>query len=77
LEHTGDIPSIPFLDTSTKDNTIATELYIEPMHSCSGILLHYSSAHPTSTKVATGIAFSQMNGALRVSSIIDASHPRG
>ena len=67
LEHTGDTPSIPFLDTSvsiTQDNTIATELYIKPTHS--GILLHYSSAHPTSTKEA--IAFSQMNRALRVSS---------
>ena len=63
LEHTGDKP---FLNTSvsiTRDNTIATELYIKPTHS--GIL-HYSPAHPTSTKEA--IAFSQMNRALRVSS---------
>lgn len=67
LEHTGDTPSIPFLDTSvtlTEDGTITTELYIKPTHS--GVLLHHSSAHPRSTKVA--VASSQMNRALRVSS---------
>ena len=64
LEHTGDTPSIPFLDTITEDGTITTEIYIEPAHS--GVLLHHSSAHPRSTKVA--VASSQMNRALRVSS---------
>lgn len=67
LEHTGDTPSIPFLDTEvslTKDGTISTELYIKPTHS--GILLHHSSAHPRSTKEA--VALSQMNRAMRDSS---------
>ena len=53
LEHTGDLPSIPFLDTNvaiTQDGSITTELYIKPTHS--GILLHYDSAHPKSTKDA-------------------------
>ena len=66
LEHTGELPSIPFLDTSvsiTQDGSVTTELYIKPTHS--GILLHYDSAHPRSTKDA--IAQSQMQRALRVS----------
>ena len=50
--------------TLTEDGTITTELHIKPTHS--GVLLHHSSAHPRSTKVA--VASSQMNRALRVSS---------
>ena len=66
LEHTGDLPSIPFLDTNvtvTQDGSVTTELYIKPTHS--GILLHYDSAHPKSLKDA--IAQSQLQRALRVS----------
>ena len=67
LDHTGDSPSLRFLNTSvsiTQDGTISTELYIKPTHS--GILLHYDSAHPTSTKNA--MAYSQISRAIWVSS---------
>ena len=66
LEHTGDLPSIPFLDTNvavTQDGSVTTELYIKPTHS--GILLHYDLAHPKSLKDA--IAQSQLQRTLRVS----------
>ena len=59
-EHTGDLPSIPFLGTNiaiTQDGSVTTELYIKPTHS--GIL-HYDSAHPKSLK-------SQLQRALQVS----------
>ena len=71
-EHTGDTPSILFLDTSgmfMEDRTIAMELYIKPTHS--GVLLHQSSAHPRSTKDT--VASSQMNRALQVSSMTAGS----
>ena len=67
LEHTSSMPSVPSLDTNVspmKEGTIRTELYAKP--TCSRILLHHSSAHPSSAKEA--IAFSQMTRVLRVSS---------
>ena len=66
LEHTGDLPSIPLLDTNvaiTQDSSLTTELYIKPTHS--GILQHYDSAHPKSLKDV--IAQSQLQRALRIS----------
>ena len=54
LEHSGGGSAVPFLDTLvtlvTRDNitSVETELYIKPTNS--GIILHYHSAHPTSTK---------------------------
>ena len=65
LEHTGDLPSIPFLNINvmvTQDGSITIELYVKPTHS--GIPIHYDSAHPKSLKDAT--AQSQLQRALRV-----------
>ena len=53
----------------TQGNTtkVETELYIKPMNS--GIILHYRSAHPTSTK--HNIARNQFRRAIRNSSSSD------
>ena len=54
LEHSGEGMGVPFLDTLVtvvkqgNATKLETELYIKPMNS--GIILHYKSAHPTSTK---------------------------
>ena len=54
MEHTGGGSGVPYLDTlvtletSGENTTIETELYIKPTNS--GIILHSTSAHPTSTK---------------------------
>ena len=73
LEHSGGESGVPFLDTlvtmKTQGNTtkVETELYIKPMNS--GIILHYRSAHPTSTK--HNIARNQFRRAIRNSSSSD------
>ena len=70
LEHSGGGSGVPFLDTLVtveehNDVTrVETELYIKPMNS--GIILHYKSAHPTSTKL--NVARSQFKRAIRNSS---------
>ena len=51
LEHIGNMQSISFLDADvslTKEGIVRTKLYAKPTHS--RVLLHYSSAHPSSTK---------------------------
>ena len=54
LEHSGKGQGVPFLDTlvtveeNDYETKIETELFIKPMNS--GIILHYESAHPSSTK---------------------------
>ena len=54
MEHTGSGSGVPYLDTlvtvktQSISTTIETELYIKPTNS--GIILHSTSAHPTSTK---------------------------
>ena len=65
LDHSGDTPAIPFLDTTiciAPDGSIVSEFYTKPTHS--GVLLHYTSAHPHSTKEA--IATSEIRRATAV-----------
>ena len=70
LEHSGGGKGVPFLDTlvtgASRNNVtrIETELYIKTTNS--GIILHYKSAHPTSTK--HNIARNQFRRAIRNSS---------
>ena len=70
LEHSGGGQGVPFLDTlvtveeSSNMTRIETELYIKPMNS--GIILHYESAHPKSTK--HNVARNQFRRAIRNSS---------
>ena len=70
IEHSGGGSGVPFLDTlvtvETHDHrtTIETELFIKPTNS--GIILHYHSAHPTTTK--HNMARSQFERAIRNSS---------
>ena len=70
LEYSASGQGVPFLDTlvtvEEHDGVtrIETELYIKPMNS--GIILHYESAHPMSTKHS--VARNQFRRALRNSS---------
>ena len=70
LDHSGGGLGVPFLDTlvTVEERNgvtrIETELYIKPTNS--GIILHYESAHPTSTK--HNIARNQFRRAIRNSS---------
>ena len=70
LEHSAGGRGVPFLDTlvTVEEHNgitkVETELYIKPMNS--GIILHYQSAHPTSTKHS--VARNQFKRAIRNSS---------
>ncbi|XP_043195743.1 uncharacterized protein LOC122367039 [Amphibalanus amphitrite] len=70
LDYSDKEKGVPFLDTlvtvEEKDDVtkIETELYIKPMNS--GIILHFDSAHPKSTKL--NVARNQFKRAIRNSS---------
>ena len=70
LDHSGAGRGVPFLDTlvtveeRNNETKLETELYIKPTNS--GIVLHYKSAHPTSTKHS--IARNQFRRAIKNSS---------
>ena len=67
MDHTGDPGKIAFLDTLITvhpSGTYTTELYFKPM--TPPIILHYTSAHPMSTKRA--VLNAEIQRALRVSS---------
>ena len=67
MEHTGSTGKLAFLDTLITvhpSGTYTTELYFKPM--TAPIILHYTSAHPMSTKRA--VLNSEVQRAIRVSS---------
>ena len=67
MDHTGDTGKLAFLDTLITvhgSGSYTTELYFKPM--TAPIVLHYSSAHPMSTKKA--VLNSEIQRAIRVSS---------